>query len=99
MAAQRCLRVAPCSWNTYRDHPPGMGLDAVSVDFWDPAGRGAALSERSGDAICSWLLGQHVVKPLRWLIWYGWIWYPSTGWKEYPGWQGSHHDHVHVTFL
>ena len=87
------------SWNTYYDHPPGYALDAVSVDFWDEGGRGYELDEHTGDAVVAWLLGQHVLVPIQWLIWFGHIWTPEAGWLVYNGWQGSHHDHVHVTFL
>lgn len=87
-----------CSWNTYRDHPPGYGLDYTSIDFWGFNGRGEELGERLGDAITAWLLGQNEIIPIRWLIWYGWIWEPGVGWYEYHGWHGDHTDHIHVTF-
>lgn len=86
------------TWNTYYDHPPGYGLDATSVDHWGDSGRGDAISERVGDQIVAWVLGQHVLYPVRWLIWFGWIWQPDTGWVKYYGWQGDHTDHVHITY-
>lgn len=86
------------SWNTYWDHPPGYGLDATSIDFWGEGGRGVAINEHQGDEIVAWLLGQHVLVPIRWLIWYAWWWRPDYGWTPYDAWQGPHYDHVHVTF-
>jgi hypothetical protein len=89
------------SWNTYFDHPEGLGLDSTSVDFWHQNGRGVPLPEGKGDALVAWVLGQHVLRPVRWLIWYGWIWTPGHGWREYNAWQGSHKgtdQHVHVTW-
>lgn len=89
------------SWNSYYDHPPGMALDSTSVDYWHDEGRGKALAEHKGDAVVAWLLGQAVFRPIRWLIWWGWIWTPREGWRPYSGWQGPHKGpdaHVHVTY-
>lgn len=88
----------PCSWNTYKDHPPGYALDAVSGDIWDPPGRGSPLNERVGDQIALHIIGMHPVRPVRWLIWWGYIWTPDAGWKKYGGWHGGHFDHIHVTY-
>lgn len=102
-AAQRAAKVAPCSWNTYIGHglPPALG-EARTVDFWSPLGRGAPLPVQHGDAICSWVLGQHQVRPLRILIWYSWVWLPATGWRPYSGFQGNHGPgpdaHIHVGY-
>jgi hypothetical protein len=90
------------SWNTYFDHPEGFGLDSTSVDHWGPEGRGDPLPEAKGDAIVSWALGMHVKRPIRWLIWWGWMWTPYDGWVAYSGWQGSHKGrdgHIHITYF
>jgi hypothetical protein len=100
-SAERLQLVAPCSWNTYLDHPEGMHLDATSIDLWHTDGRGVPLPEHTGDALCSWALGQHQVRPIRWLIWWGWWWRPGIGWQIYNGWQGSHKGkdaHIHITY-
>jgi hypothetical protein len=72
------------------------------VDHWGPGGRGSPLPESVGDAMVGWILGQHVVHPVRILIWYSWIWLPSTGWKPYSGYQGNHgpgkDSHIHVGY-
>ena len=89
------------SWNTYKDHPEGMNLDATSVDHWGNRGRGHPLLEHEGDAMVAYILGQTMFRPIRWLIWWGWIWTPKDGWLPYNGWQGLHKDrdaHVHVTY-
>lgn len=84
-------------WNTYRDHPPGYGLDAVSVDHWGKAGRGSPLDEHTGDQVALHIIGMHPVRPVRWLIWWGEMWTPTQGWT--PDRSGySHYDHVHVTY-
>lgn len=102
-AAQRASQVAPCSWNTYRGHglPPAKG-ERHTVDYWAPGGRGVPLRQADGDALCSWILGQHVVRPVLILIWWSWVWLPSTGWRPYSGFQGTHGPgadaHIHVGY-
>lgn len=89
------------SWNTYVGHglAPAAG-ETRTVDFWDPAGRGATLEEHRGDMITAWLLGQNEIDPVLILIWWSWIWLPGQGWAPYSGFQGSHGPgpdaHVHV---
>lgn len=91
------------SWNTYEGHglPPALG-EARTVDHWGFGGRGVALPERMGDAMCSWILGQHQIHPVRVLIWYSWWWRPGIGWLPYPGLHGNHGPgpdaHVHVGY-
>jgi hypothetical protein len=91
------------SWNSYELHglPPAKG-ERYTVDFWGPGGRGAPLREDTGDAICSWILGQHQIRPLRIVIWWSWIWLPNVGWKPYSGFQGNHGPgpdaHIHVGY-
>lgn len=100
-AADDVVRRFGGSWNSYRGHglPPAAG-ERRTVDFWNPVGRGSPLNEHTGDAMVSWILGQHVVKPVLILIWYSWIWLPSTGWRPYSGFQGNHgpgiDSHIHV---
>lgn len=102
-AARRLLVVAPGSWNTYDGHglPPAHG-ERRTIDLWAPGGRGDPLPERHGDAMCSWALGQHVIRPIEILIWYGWVWLPSTGWRPYSGFQGTHgpgkDSHIHIGY-
>lgn len=91
------------SWNTYRGHglAPARG-EAYTVDYWDPGGRGHALDEHRGDAMVGWILGQHVVIPVKILIWWSYIWLPSRGWHRYSGFQGNHGPgpdaHIHVGY-
>jgi hypothetical protein len=100
-AAEDIVGRFKCSWNTYYDHPEGYFLDSTSVDYWHPRGRGVPLAENTGDAIVAWVLGQRMYHEVRWIIWWGWIWMPTTGWMPYTGWQGMHKGldaHVHVTY-
>jgi hypothetical protein len=91
------------SWNTYKGHglPPARG-EALTVDHWGPGGRGDPLAEHMGDAMVGWILGQHVIDPVRVLIWFSWIWTPQTGWVPYSGFQGNHGPgkdaHIHVGY-
>lgn len=91
------------SWNTYVGHglPPARG-ERFTVDHWGPAGRGDPLPERTGDAMCSWILGQQEIIPVRILIWWSWIWLPGIGWRPYSGFQGNHGPgkdaHIHVGY-
>jgi hypothetical protein len=91
------------SWNTYVGHglPPARG-EAFTVDHWGARGRGDPLPEHDGDAMVAWILGQHVVAPVRILIWWSWIWLPQTGWRPYSGFQGNHGPgpdaHIHVGY-
>src|SRR5215213_3032436 len=100
--AEDCVVRFGGSLNTYFDHPPGYGLDSVSVDIWGRGGRGAPLPEADGDACVSWILGQWAPEQIQWLIWWGWIWTPGGRWQVYSGWQGAHRGadaHIHTTYV
>jgi hypothetical protein len=103
IAAEEVRRKFGGSWNTYVGHGlyPAAG-ELRTVDHWGGGGRGVALPEVMGDAMCAWILGQHVVKPVRILIWWSWIWLPTTGWRPYSGFQGNHGPgrdaHIHVGY-
>ena len=91
------------SWNTYVKHGSLSGhSEHQTVDHWDPGGRGDPLNEGAGDAMVAWILGQHQVRPVALLIWFGWWWKPGIGWKPYPGWGGPHGPgpdaHIHVVY-
>lgn len=84
--------------NTYEDHPTGMGLDAVSVDFWSPQGRGWPISRRTGNHIFRALRNRSRHPRVRWIIWKGYV-YPAGGDRyRYQDAQDQHDDHLHVTF-
>lgn len=99
--ANRAAGIGRARWNTYRGHglAPGRG-ERRTVDFWNLGGRGDPLPEAKGDAICSWVIGQHQVQPVALVIWYSWWWRPGFGWVPYPGLHGNHGPgadaHVHV---
>lgn len=84
--------------NTYEDHPTGMHLDAVSVDFWAPGGRGVAIAPSVGTRIFRRLLHRGGAPSFRWIIWQGRIYYPTGLSAPYKDPQDQHYDHVHVTF-
>lgn len=87
-----------CSWNTYDDHPPGYGLDDVSVDFWGMGGRGDFLSRRKRRRITRFLRhGQHV-PAWRWIINGSKGYYPGGGTFVPRGGAEWNAGHVHITF-
>ncbi len=91
------------SWNSYEGHglAPARG-ERLTIDHWGPLGRGDPLDEHAGDAMVAWILGQNVIRPVRILIWWSWVWYPTRGWEPYSGFQGNHGPgpdaHVHVGY-
>jgi hypothetical protein len=90
-------------WNTYVRHGALSGHDERQViDHWGSPARGVPLPEAQGDAMVAWILGQHQIRPVVLLIWYGWWWRPRRGWEPYPGWGGPHgpgvDSHIHVVY-
>ena len=90
-----------CSVNTYVDHPPGWGLDSVSLDIWGPGGRGDQVND-SGDA-GFWDIFNNGEPPwIRWCIRDGYIWDDYYGWRVYwdndPWSDAGHWQHRHITF-
>jgi hypothetical protein len=89
--------------NTYNEHPSNWRpkLDAVSVDFWSPAGRGRPINPAVGNAIERYVFNDRNPPWIRWYIWQGEIWEDlgSVGRKR-PYWDKNdmHYDHVHFTF-
>jgi GH25 family lysozyme M1 (1,4-beta-N-acetylmuramidase) len=87
--------------NTYVDHPPGWGLDAVSVDFWDWSGRGHALADAVHADLYRTIQNDPEPPLIRWSISNGWMWTPNGFQPAPPGPPGSdagHWKHIHVTF-
>jgi hypothetical protein len=87
------------SWNTYTDHPAPYWLDDISVDFWDPTGRGVPIGSYRGWQVCRHLIRQSRLHlPICYIRWRGRIWHPNTPWYDFNPDGISHNDHVHVTF-
>lgn len=63
--------------NTYYDHPPGWGLDAVSIDVWDSDGRGCALDWDLHDVVFARLFNDPDPPNFRWTLTKGSIWTPA----------------------
>lgn len=85
------------SWNSYRDHPPGMGLDYVSVDFWGPGGRGDRLALHRMRDLARSLRRSKTVPPWRWIIAGNKGWYPGGATFTPPGGAEANAGHVHIT--
>lgn len=90
------------TYRTYRGHPNDGGGEGYSVDYWGPGGWLDPLPEATGDEIVAWTLGQSEVRPVAWIIWYGWWWRPGVGWEPYTDSLDTHgpgrEAHVHVSY-
>lgn len=91
----RRYSVAP---NTYVDHPPGMHLDTVSIDFWGPGGRGDFINRRTARHIVRRLRNRKKAPHFRWIIFDRVGWYPDGTTFTPPGGDSWNAGHVHVTF-
>lgn len=84
--------------NTYEDHP-WPGWDGVSVDFWGPGGRGAAIPRKTGRQIRKFLMNLRGRPMIRHTIWLHQLW---TSWGAYSYWAAEDHSgrlrHLHVTY-
>lgn len=104
--AHRVENLFATAANTYNDHPTGQGLDAVSVDFWSPWGRGSDIDTGVGFAIVNYVWNDPNPPWIRWYIWQGWEydvpydWIGSGNYISYPYEDpfDQHFDHVHFTF-
>lgn len=86
------------SWNTYEDHPPGMALDHVSVDFWGPGGRGDMLGPKKRRTVSRHLRNRIRGPRWRWVINGNRGYYPGGGTFTPPGGAEWNAGHVHVTY-
>lgn len=88
--------------NTYRDHPPGWGLDAVSFDVWDWKGRGHALTPELRKLAFDIIFGDPTPPKIRWCISGGGLWSSGGGWEPWnppeDGSDAGHWRHGHYTY-
>ena len=79
------------------DHPHGKGLDVMISNYRDPA------QIALGDAICDWLIANHEVLKIKYLIWRQQSWSPQRPYWRPMADRGSdtdnHFDHVHISVL
>lgn len=87
------------TWNTYANHPPGLDLDEVSVDFWDLGGRGDHLPRRKRRRVTRYLKRRTGTPHWRWIINGRRGYYPSGATFVPPGGPEWNAGHVHVTFV
>jgi hypothetical protein len=97
--AERVANRYGCTWNTYLDHPPGLGLDALSVDWWGPKGRGDKLGRLKRYRITRYLRRSRSIPAWRWLINGRRGYYPDGSRFVPPGGSLWNAGHVHATFL
>jgi predicted chitinase len=89
--------------NTYVDHPPGWGLDNVSMDVWAYSGRGSTVDPSVGQAVFDDIFNNGKQPWIWWVIWWGSMWSMGGGWEAAP-WgpvdsDPGHYSHVHFTFV
>ena len=82
------------------EHPLGRACDfsANASTFVNAAATGA--DKAYGDRLASWFLANTDRLAVLYVIWYGRIWMPSTGWRTYHGDgtpAGDHMNHVHLS--
>jgi peptidoglycan DL-endopeptidase CwlO len=85
---------------TWGEHPLGRACDfsANASTFVNAAATGA--DKAYGDRLAAWLLANADRLAVLYVIWYGRIWMPSTGWRTYHGDgtpAGDHMNHVHLS--
>lgn len=97
VAIETCSRFRT-TWNTYENHPPGLGLDEVSVDFWGPGGRGDRLGRLTRRRIARYLRRRKGAPHYRWIINGQRGYYPSGARFTPPGGAEWNAGHVHVTY-
>jgi hypothetical protein len=90
--------------NTYVDHPPGWGLDIVSMDVWHSGGRGYTIDPWEGQAVFDDIYDNAPWTPaIWWTIWWGEMWSIGGGWEAAPGGppdsDPGHFSHIHFTFV
>ncbi len=89
--------------NTYVDHPPGWGLDSVSMDVWAPGGRGYTIDSSVGQAVFDDIFNNGKEPWVWWVIWWNSMWSIRGGWEAAPPGPADsdpgHTGHVHITFV
>jgi peptidoglycan DL-endopeptidase CwlO len=85
---------------TWGEHPLGRACDfsANATTFVNAAATGA--DKAYGDRLAAWLLANADRLAVLYVIWYGRIWMPGTGWRTYHGDgtpAGDHMNHVHLS--
>jgi peptidoglycan DL-endopeptidase CwlO len=84
------------------EHPKGRACDwaAASGGFENVNATGS--DKTYGDRLAAYFLKNADALGIMYVIWYGRIWMPSTGWRTYSGCCGpaeTHKNHVHVSML
>jgi hypothetical protein len=104
--AHRFERHFGVSSNTYVGHGTSTSTHTGdnsrqnrSVDFWSPIGRGAPIKPEIGNRIVQRLRRRKKDPQFQYIIWQGWILYPSGVRFAYMDRNDLHFDHVHVTFV
>ena len=94
--------------NTYVGHPPpeivgGVWYDTVSMDVWNPGGRGDTLDWNVHTQVCDYVMNDPNPPMLAWVCSKYYLWTPSAGWQWYsndtdPATDYAHVYHLHLTF-
>lgn len=98
----------PVWCNTYYGHPPpelvdDVWYDSVSIDVWNPGGRGDWLDTDVHMQVRNHVLNDQNPPWLAWMCSFYEIWEPGTDWRWYsndtdPATDYAHVYHLHMTF-
>jgi len=98
----------PVWCNTYYHHPPpeivgGVVYDTVSMDVWNPGGRGDTLDGNVHIQVRDYVMNDQNPPWLAWVCSFYNIWTPAGGWQWYsndtnPATDYAHVYHLHLTF-
>jgi predicted chitinase len=98
----------PVWCNTYYGHPPpeivgGVDYSLVSMDVWNPGGRGDTLDWNVHTQVCDYVMNDPNPPYLAWVCSKYYLWTPGGGWTWYsndesPATDYAHIYHLHMTF-
>jgi peptidoglycan DL-endopeptidase CwlO len=84
------------------EHPKGRACDFAAAKGGFENVNASGSDKEYGDRLAAYFLKNADALGVMYVIWYGRIWMPSTGWRTYSGCCGpaeTHKNHVHLSML
>jgi len=84
------------------EHPKGRACDFAAAKNGFENVNATGSDKEYGDRLAAYFLKNADALGVMYVIWYGRIWMPSTGWRTYSGCCGpaeTHKNHVHLSML
>jgi hypothetical protein len=84
------------------EHPKGRACDYAAAPGGFENVNATGSDKNYGDRLAAYFLKNANALGVMYVIWYGRIWMPSTGWRTYSGCCGpaeTHKNHVHLSML